>query len=255
MAFDITTFSNSLNQNGVLPDNRFVVSFTSPGALRSSLSNVSQVDKLIQVRAEQVNVPGVALSTQDIHPYGMGIKRKHATNVDFTQNSITFLDDKNNTLYKYFYIWMNSIFDFTGVVNNGQINSVPSYRVDYKKNSDGTNNTVTNIFVNIYDYTNGLVTSAVMENAFPTSVNDISLDWNRNNNHFKLVVGFSFDRWYIQNVSSISSFSAPISQNYQSLPLFTYSQTPIQQLKQTATISSTNGLAPTINGMVVNTGP
>jgi hypothetical protein len=211
MAFNINTFSKNLDTDGVLAENRFDVSFISPGSVQAALPNWGSIDRLALLRAQQVLMPGVALTSQSVNPYGVGISRKQPTNVEFTSNSITFLDDKNNTLYKYFYVWMNSIFDYTGVVDSGLVNTRPSYRVGYKKDDNGSNLNVTNIFVRVYDYTGNIVTVAVMENAFPTSVNDVSLDWSKNNSHFKVTVGFTFDRWYIGNINTISSFNPPVT--------------------------------------------
>jgi len=217
---NIANFSENLNKNGVLSENRFDVSFLSPAAVRSAIPEWLTIDQMITLRAQQVSAPGVAVTSQSVVPYGIGITRKQPTNVEFTSNSITFLDDRNNTIYKYFYIWMNSLYDFTGAVDSGLVTSRPSYRVGYKKDNNGNNINLTNIRIHIYDYEGNTVTTALMENAYPTSVNDVSLDWNKTNSHFKVTVGFTFDRWYIENLSTISSFVPSVSQNAVTLENF-----------------------------------
>ena len=99
---------------------------------------------------------------------------------------------------------MNSIFDFTGDFR--LLSPSATYRTEYRENY------VTDIQVRIYnqDSTNP-TTIAVMKEAYPTFVNDISLDWGTNSNLMKITVGFSFKEWYFKNIQSTASFIAPVN--------------------------------------------
>lgn len=216
MAYSISDIAGTINKNGVLQTNKFLVRFSSPRSIsRLSIQGVgssraTSSERLIQLRAEQARLPGVALTTADINRYGVGPFQKIPYNVQFTDTSITFLADKKAEIYNYFYTWLSSIFDFSGM-NSGRLSSsTPSYTADYKENYS------TDIEVEIYDNYGNKVSVVKMKQAFPVSMNDIPLNWNQQNELLKITVGFSFRDWSVENVTTTSTVATQPTSTFES---------------------------------------
>jgi hypothetical protein len=219
MAFDINKFADNINTYGTLQTNKFEVYFIPPASVLSLLNNIkinenssdiTSIPRLFNFRAEQVKVPGVALDLARINTYGYGIGKQFPTNVHFTDNVITFIDDKNNTLFKFFYIWLNSIVDFSG---KSSPSGDPTYRTEYKDNYS------CNINIAIYNQDSENVTNVVMKNAYPTYINDVNLAWDNRSELYRNTVGFTFSEWYI-DLGNTFEFSPSVSDTKRSLPSF-----------------------------------
>ena len=192
--FNINSFKSDLSQSGVLHTNKFIVAFVSPPVMQQvSIDGqpVIHTERLMQTRADAVKIPGVALLMTDIARYGNGPMQKMPHNATFTPNSITFLSDRNGEIYKYFYTWMNKIFDFSGTDSAGA-----AYTTEYKTNY------TTDLHVYVYDQAGNQIKDIVMYQAFPESVNDINVGWNDTNQLMKITVTFSFRDWAMLGVGS-----------------------------------------------------
>jgi hypothetical protein len=222
MAFNINTFRQNIDKYGTMQTNKFDVSFAIPpifnrdllNVQRSSLgvlSTITKASELISLRAEQVKLPGASFDLQKTNTIGYGINQNFPVNVHFTDNTMTFIDDKNNTLLKFFNLWMNGIMDFNG---NSSQSAIPLYRFEYKENY------AVQITVNVYNQEAQNSTQLIMKQAYPIFVNDINLGWSNNADLFKVVVGFTFTEWYI----SLNNVPIPIpstTASQRSLPTFT----------------------------------
>ena len=192
--FNINSFKSNISESGVLHSNKFIVAFASPKIMQNNTVDnqpVIHTERLIQARADAVKIPGIALLMTDVARYGIGPQQKMPHNATFTPNSISFISDKNGELYKYFYTWLNRIFDFAG-----EGNVAPSYTNSYKDNY------TTDLHIYVYDQSGNQVKDIIMHRAFPESLNDIPLGWNDNNSLVKLTVTFSFRDWAMIGVSS-----------------------------------------------------
>ena len=199
--FNISGFKANISDYGYLQTNKFIVAFASPTVMQNNTVDgipTSQTEGLMQVRAESVKIPGITLIQSDVNRYGVGPLQKMPTNVNFTPNSITFISDRNGEIYKYFYTWLNSIFDFSGDVSQ-QTNSGASYAVEYKDNF------VTDLHVYVYDNAGNMIKDIVMYRAYPESMNEINLGWGDNNALMKITVSMSFRDWAMVGVSGESN--------------------------------------------------
>lgn len=207
--FNINTFKTDISQSGVLHTNKFIVAFVSPPVMQQTAVDgqpVIHTERLIQTRADAVKIPGVALLMTDTARYGIGPMQKMPHNATFTPNSITFLSDRNGELYKYFYTWMNKIFDFSGTDSVGA-----SYTTEYK------NNYTTDLHVYVYDQMGEQIKDVVMYQAFPESINDINIGWNNNNELMKITVTFSFRDWAMLGLKSTSALDQYINATNQNI--------------------------------------
>lgn len=205
--FNINNFQSDISQNGYLQTNKFVVAFNSPSCMQNVYIGTQQgttysssTEKLVQVRAESVKVPGVALLQSDIARYGIGPTQKMPFSARFTENAITFISDRNSQIYMYFYTWLNKVFDFSG--SSFQSNIGASYATEYKDNY------VTDLHVYVYDNAGNQVQDIVMYQAFPESINDINLSWNDNSQLMKITVSISYRDWAMVGVSNARNGAA-----------------------------------------------
>jgi hypothetical protein len=185
MAYSVTDILGSINKNGWLSSSKFIVRFSPPAIL----SNSGNITEILSIRAEDCRLPGVTYMATDVNRYGLGPMQKMPYNVQFTDTSISFISDKNGTLYKYFYTWMNSIVDFSGTNN-----VYGKYETEYKDNYSTT------ISIDIYDNSGSKIQTVTFRDAFPISFNEIPLSWNQSSQLLKMVVNFSFRDWLIEDV-------------------------------------------------------
>jgi hypothetical protein len=217
MAYSVRDIIDTVNKNGVLPTNKFLVRFAPPLVLQNiSIAGAAtgETTKLIELRAEQAKIPGISIMSSDINRYGYGPPQKMPFNAQFTETSLTFLADKDGALHRFFYTWMRSIFDFAGV--RDATNVEPSYKTEYKDNY------CTDLYVYVYDNWGKNVQNVVMKKAFPVSFNEVSLGWSQNNEVMKLSLGMTFRDWTLEGVSS----SAPELPETPSSQSTTYSSGP-----------------------------
>lgn len=195
--FNIGSFVNNLGTAGTLPTNKYVVQMS--GQLiggGAAIAGVSSISQLIALRAESVHVPGFALTGESNNRYGIGPRQRFPSNINFTESTITFLDDGNNNIWKFLYGWANNIIQFSGQVT-------PTYRLGYKSQYAQT------ITIYILDNMGNNITTIDLLEAFPISVNGINLSWADNNNLMRITASFSFTRWNERSISS--SIPNPLS--------------------------------------------
>lgn len=200
MAYNISEFKSNIGRYGVQPTNKFLIVMTAP--LNINLSSFSAIadtfntlsaERMLYLRSEQVRIPGVALNASDNKRYGVGVNQKMPHNVQFSDISMSFLADQEGTIFRYFYSWINQIIDFNGSVNYA---GRPSYRVGYKDNY------TTDIYIFVYDNYGNISKTITLIDAFPMSMNEISLDWNSQNTTMKINVNFAYREWTVDNVNT-----------------------------------------------------
>lgn len=186
MGFNIDSFKTEITGRGTLQTNKFEVLIPLPRVMGGSTATA----RMLALRAENVKFPGVNLDLTQVNRYGYGPRIRSPFNVNFNDNSITFIEDEVNTVSKFFYLWMNSIFDYSGV-NTGS-NVSPTYLVKYRIEY------VTDIKIYVYNTAGFLASTVVMKDAYPTNLGDVGLGWSDNNSLFRVNVGFTFKEWYIE---------------------------------------------------------
>ena len=198
IGFNISAFSSHIRKSGTLQTNKYYVELIPPQIISNVINTLltnQDIKELIYYRAEQVKMPGVSLDSHPNRPLGYGVNKEFPTNVTFTDNNITFIDNGNNTLSKFFYTWLNFIYDFSGALNGTTINTNPSFLVGYRDDY------ICDMKIHVFGNAGNPVSVIVLKEAFPKYINDVSLDWSQNNSLYKIVVGFAFSEWYIENLS------------------------------------------------------
>jgi hypothetical protein len=185
------------------------------------------LSRLFTYRAENIKLPGATLDMISKRVYGLGVEKKFADDIRFADNSITFLESGGNAIYKFFYAWMNTIIDFTGATSQFTYAGQPSYRVEYK------DNIITDIYIYVLDASGFLISTVVLREAFPSSVNEIILDWSARSELMKVVVNFTYSSWYIQNLNVPIPFSPPVNASPQTFETFNQAKYPTDSINFT----------------------
>jgi hypothetical protein len=130
--------------------------------------------RLLRYRCETAELPGKTLATTEQRTYGPIEKFPYLST--FNDIDLTFIIDDNMESKVFFDAWMNYI--------------NPTYNYDFKYKESYA----TTITVNQYDVRNKQSYSVDLIDAYPISMNQLSLDWNSDSIH-KLTVTFAYTSW------------------------------------------------------------
>lgn len=211
MPFNVADFASNIGRYGTLQTNKFTVEiFDKVNAEGDTVflrlfrnSNLSQAETTSFIeggiihlkRIDSVKLPGATLDTFETRRYGVGPNIRVGTNVRFEPFSISVITDKNYNIYKYFYTWINGVFDFSGKGDqrSSGVNRFPSYLTSYKSDF------ACNIKVNVYESTGQLKAKYIFYDAFPIGITDPALSWRDNNTLHKFDMTFSYTNWEMNN--------------------------------------------------------
>lgn len=227
MPFNVADFASNIGRHGTLQTNKFEVAIRDIGSLRLggnqlSLGGRTLFDgmperlslsadekfafdsgrRLTQSRIDSIKLPSVTIDTYESRRYGVGPNIKAGTNVRFEPFSVSVIVDKEYDLYKYFFTWINTVFDFSGSLYSGSSFNggfSPTYLTTYKSDY------ATVIDVRVYENTGQLKATYQFINAFPIGLTNPSLSWRDNNSLLKFDVTFDYTNWVIDtNIRSLN---------------------------------------------------
>jgi hypothetical protein len=98
MAFNIDEFKAHLDEVGDLPLNKYFVSIPLPKVMlngsftvdSSTELDLQKVGRMIEFGAEEAQLPGVQIQTNQVQRYGIGPTQKSPNNALFTDVPMTF---------------------------------------------------------------------------------------------------------------------------------------------------------------------
>ena len=206
MAFNVQNFIDNIGGRGTLKNNSYEVIMGVPEMLRRGSQALLRdfrfrqpdIEDIISLRANQVTLPGINLDLTQTNRYGVGPVSRAPTNVNYTTMSIGFLETADHSIYKFFYEWTTTMFDFTGSGGN-RLNPVPRYNTEYAAYY------TTDILINVYRPDSTLATTVRVIDAFPSSISDKSLSWNDNNSVYTVDAAFNFKEWIIDDYRTAST--------------------------------------------------
>lgn len=161
---------------------------------------------LATYRADSFAQPGVSFATSEIRRYGVGpVERKPYTPI-FTDLNMTFIGDSDGALHKFFYLWMNSIINYTQLPqgNSGTFNKAfpfeVNYKDDYKVNS-----------IDIYTYNEAQFKVGVLKlyNAYPIFLGEVQRNWADTDQIVRMPVTFTYSHWSYSD-EDITSIVEPV---------------------------------------------
>lgn len=181
----IQEFRAKVLKQSVLRTNRFSVLITLPAVVGTDV----EASRTISLLAESINLPGITFNTTQNRRYGYGVIEKYASDATFNDLTVSFITDGDNEILGIFRKWMSSIML---VDNLGAPDSSPFF-FEYKDNY-----TAPGFTIDVRDEKDDIVTIYDIYYAFPTSISDITLDWNSNDEVAKFTVTFSYAFWKVR---------------------------------------------------------
>jgi len=170
------------------------VTFTPPkvfGILDNPQDNAA-VNLLCQHRAESFPQPGVSLATSEVRRYGIGpIERKPYVPL-FLDVGLSFIGDSQGVIHKYFYLWMNSIINFTNLPTGNSPSDAfgkQPFEVEYKENYTTTVEIVT------FDEAQNKVGIVRLYNAHPVQIGEVQRSWGDENTLVRIPIQFTYSHW------------------------------------------------------------
>jgi hypothetical protein len=213
--FSISNFKASINNNGILRNNMFLVNIARPTVLRNSgfvltreveiKSKTFDMLDIVTLRCESVNLPGMNLLTTDgIYRYGYGPPEKIPYGAIFTDLSASFIVDRSGSQFRFFNVWMNNIYNVDSSKGIGAVNpdtGSQTFEMGYK----GTYATDITIFV--YNEQTDKVLEMTLHEAYPYQVNDVPLSWSGRDDMILLNVAFTYRNFVMKNVEGLSKIN------------------------------------------------
>lgn len=188
MDLNLNGFIADVNKEGMLLENKFLVTFSAPKYLTDSTSPLAKYKsiynhtELLTLRCEAATVPGLQFAGIDGPPrIGYGPIEYHPYNVVYDDIFLTFALDAKGTIHKFFYDWLNCIVNFhaqgqSNLDKNGTgiVSDMSPYEVGYKKDYS------VELSIDIYtgveaDHKSAITVRAYK--AFPKAITPLNLNW------------------------------------------------------------------------------
>jgi hypothetical protein len=210
------TLSN-IRRYGVQKTNLAYLNIQIPQILSQAYkSSISELLLLASTRGDTFPLPGSALATSEIKRYGIGPVEKKPYLTIFNDITVDFIADSSGNIHKLFYMWMNSIINFTdlprqggkrdsfaGNTSTGKDPFTVEFKDEYK----------TRIVLRTFDEQQQLLADIFLENAFPVSLGEIQYNWNNESQLVRFPVTFNFTHWTYDLQSANFGFVPPRAEN------------------------------------------
>lgn len=196
--FKIDNFRQEIANNGVMRNNRYVITFTPPKVLSSTRTED------LSLRCTNVQIPGVTFATIDGPPrIGYGPIESNPYGVIFDDITLTFLLDANAKLHRFFYDWSNYIVNYqskgqTALKDRGAGGMRP-FEVGYKDDY------AVDMVITMYNGHTGSIVSDqqpivdyIAYRAFPKTLPQYEMGWDNTNDVIKLPISFAYTDFSVQ---------------------------------------------------------
>lgn len=176
---DIKRFTSSINNKGVLKNNRFEAQF---GFLGDSYMSKSKAldGNLLTLRCDSATLPGVSFASADGPPrLGYGPAEKHPYNPMFDDLTLTFMVDAGSQIHKMFYDWVGSIVNFEGYgaktldkpSTKSPSTKAQAYEVGYRDQYAAT------LTLRVFNTVDARVMVFEAYNTFPMALPQMNMNW------------------------------------------------------------------------------
>ena len=206
MPYNLEQFRQAIINNGLFQANRSILRISPPQGLprRSSGVKLREIEYLI----DSFSLPGVSWASSDgIRRYGYGIMESRPYVPIFNDLPITIMTDNNADAYSFFYDWTNIMvnYDFTNGIS-GKRGGYKTYEVGFKEDYVSPE-----VQALCYNEKNELILVFAMRDVYPTSMDQVPINWSSTDEISRLGVNLHFTDFVMkyQN-SSYPSSSLPV---------------------------------------------
>lgn len=199
MPFNVDEFRASIALRGVLKTNKFMVTFVLPPCFNGSpfLSYYQSLSLDSGLWCDSASIPGVVLQTLKFRRYGIGPLDSAVVAANFNDVQLRFIADSNGDNWRMFAAWIDKSLNFNdsggmwnenaGISNNQPMAAYETgFQVDFQ----------TTLFVSVYNDVGNEVKTIALNQANPTAISDIKLDWGDGGDAARFMVNFSIQDWY-----------------------------------------------------------
>lgn len=172
--FSLKQFQTEIRARGLAKQNRFEIEMPVPKALGSKITSES---RLINMFCESTTLPTQTIGVKNQRIYGPGYPRPYSTDFGGDGIALTFLVDQSMDTKNYFDAWLSMIVDPHQYFVHYQSDYIVPIRISQLDNQDR------------------VVYSAILEDAFPRSVQMLEVNNTSQNSVHKLTVNFVYRRW------------------------------------------------------------
>lgn len=204
MPLNLSAFNSNLNKHGLLLNNRFDIDIALPAGLlrkgsivtKNETHNLSTIrNDIIFHRTEAVSLPGVNLLTTSVRRHGIDTNEKKPYSVIFSDPTISFICDKNSLIWKFFYAWVTSVYDFSLITKSNKQGALAPYTSQYKIDYETT------MVIRMYAQDGEISQINTLKSVYPIAISDSPLNWGDNDHLYKLIVTFNFKDWFLDEVT------------------------------------------------------
>ena len=190
--FNIEDFKSELrSRNGVMRNNRFLITFPPPTVLQRN-GPAASMNRSIEFWCESINLPGYQLMQHDTRRWTYGPSEKRPFAPNFQSLQCSFIADGKGEIWTFFNNWLQYILSHNtpnGFNNPSGFGGYPyelAYKVDY----------VTELNIAVFDETGKKQINIICKEAFPSQVIDTNFNWADTNSTAKVGVVFEYLDWF-----------------------------------------------------------
>lgn len=186
MAYNITDITSAINlRGGLTKPSHFFVTITPPAKLvRNSYAREAMFF------CDNAILPGLNYQTQAIKTLGYGTTENRPVDTGFPNVDCVFMVDADGKVIDYFHKWMSLIYNFN-VDTQGvqQVTGLAYGEFAYPEEYEGT------VQIHHLDPVGREVIKITLNKAFPSTLGNISLGWEQNDQYTRLPISFSYNGW------------------------------------------------------------
>lgn len=186
MAFNVNEFSSKINKLGVAQSNLFVARITVPDGDVNGQMDPSD----LQFLCRTADIPDFTMGVTPFRPRGIGPAEQRPTTFDYGPLNLVFMVDSNFEVLKFYHRWMQKVvnYDVSGGAESVTSNGTRAYEFGYKDEYAAV------IDVKIFSDTKAdKFYEYRFQNAFPTTIGQITTAWENGAEVLLLPVTFAYD--------------------------------------------------------------
>lgn len=175
MAFNIANWkSNTESNKGFMRSHSYEVIVSPPGSISDEIS----------IHTESVSLPGISFMSIDNHrPFGYGETYSIPYVYNPTEISCLHQIDGKGDIYKTLIDWSNLVVDTKG---------------DFQYAARYFNEYTTDMTINVYDLDSTLIRKITLYNVFPSSIDQLQMNWGSNDEIAKLSVTYRYTNFVVE---------------------------------------------------------
>lgn len=181
MPFDLSELISQTGKDGApLQSAHFQVRLTKPSGV-----NIEGTTEFLSFYTLATNLPGVGFELMPVKRHGYGLEEKRPVSVNFNQIGLNVLVDGRADVIKFFQKWFEHISKFRSDDENYSLYAYPD---TYE----------TTLEIIIYDSTGNKKITYKMLNAWPATVEDVSMAWDANEQFMIMPINIVYKKYLIE---------------------------------------------------------